>query len=338
MESLSVKWRPKTLDEIVSQGSVVKILKQQLTTKTFKNCYLFAGASGCGKTTAARAFANALNEGKGSPIEIDGASNNGVENVRNIVKSAQERSIDSVYKIYIIDECHMISTAGWNAFLKCVEEPPAYTIFIFCTTDPQKIPNTILNRVQRFNITKIPVKDIENRLSYICQQEGYTNYSESVDYIAKISNGGMRDAIANLEKCASYSTDLSIKNVLDALGGFSYQLFFKMMNAMIDGKEDVVINTLDEVNNTGNDIKFFVEQFTAFVLDLAKFVVLRSFDCIRIPYTMEKETRFCTEYDGAARYYNYVLDKLLKLKMDLKQDSNPKVTTDIVFLQITRCM
>ena len=122
---------------------------------------------------------------QGSPIEIDGASNNGVDNVKMIIQSSAERSLDSTYKVYIVDECHMITTAGWNAFLKILEEPPMYTIFMFCTTDAQKIPATIINRVQRFNLTKVNTQEIKNRLRFVCEQEHFINYEESIDYISK---------------------------------------------------------------------------------------------------------------------------------------------------------
>jgi len=154
-QSLAVRYRPETLEEVVSQKSVIKILNKQLQLDQLKHNYLFCGPSGTGKTTTARAFAKLINEGVGDPIEIDGASNNGVENVRAIIKNAQERSIEGKYKIFIIDEAHMITTAGWNAFLKCIEEPPAFTIFMFCTTDPQKIPATIINRVMKFNSQRL---------------------------------------------------------------------------------------------------------------------------------------------------------------------------------------
>ena len=153
MEALAVKYRPKTFEDVVSQNAIIRILRKQIELKQFKNCYLFCGASGCGKTTVARIFANAINQGNGNPIEIDAASNNGVDNVRQLIKTASERSLDSEYKIIIIDECHALTTQAWQAFLKCIEEPPMYTIFIFCTTDPQKIPTTIINRTMRFNFS-----------------------------------------------------------------------------------------------------------------------------------------------------------------------------------------
>ena len=153
LESLAVKYRPNSWDEVFGQDVIVEILKKQIETNTIKNAYIFSGASGCGKTTVARIFANEINDHKGLPIEIDGASNNGVDNVKNIINEASQRSLNSEYKIYIIDEAHMLTTPAWNAFLKTIEESPKYTIFIFCTTDPQKIPETIKNRCMRFNFT-----------------------------------------------------------------------------------------------------------------------------------------------------------------------------------------
>ena len=131
MKSFGVKYRPSTWEEVVGQESVLKILKQQINTKSFKNAYIFSGASGSGKTTCARIFANEINEHLGSPIEIDAASNNGVDNVRYISENAKERALDAEYKIYIIDEAHVLTNQAWNAFLKVIEEPPKYTIFIF---------------------------------------------------------------------------------------------------------------------------------------------------------------------------------------------------------------
>ena len=190
-QSLAVKYRPKTLTDLTEQSITVQILQKVVESGKPKNAYLFAGESGCGKTTAARAFANALNSGVGDPIEIDAASNNGVDQVRNIIESATQRSLTGTYKVFIIDEAHAITSQGWQAFLKGIEEPPAFTIYIFCTTEPQKIPATILNRVQRFNFTKISMAGLKARLEYICQAEGFSNHTQTCDLISKICNGGM---------------------------------------------------------------------------------------------------------------------------------------------------
>ena len=146
MRALSLKYRPQTFDEVVGHEVIIKILKTQIEQGSVGHALLFAGKTGTGKTTVSRLLASAINEGLGTPIEIDAASNNGVDNVRAIIEDAKERAIDCTYKVYIIDEAQGLSNAAWQAFLKCIEEPPKYSIFIFCTTDPQKIPATIVNR------------------------------------------------------------------------------------------------------------------------------------------------------------------------------------------------
>lgn len=337
MRSLGVKYRPQTWEEMTEQKSIVKILQQEIATNQIKNCYLFCGTSGAGKTTSARLFAKQINRGIGDPIEIDAASNNSVDNVRNIIKSAQERSLEGKYKVFVIDECHALSNQAWQAFLKCIEEPPEFTIFIFCTTDPQKIPDTILNRVERFNFTRISSKGIEDRLRYVCQQEGFTNYEEAIQYISKISNGGMRDALAHLDKCASYDTNLSIENVLEALGEYSYESMFKLLNAFIDGSEKDIFEIVNSYYNKGNDLKLFVDKLLSFVLDVNKYAIFKDCSMLKIPVTFEEDLKRTVAIDNASAYFMYVADKLLDLKIAIKNDSDIKSTIEVMFTQIARC-
>lgn len=337
MESLAVKYRPKQWQDVVEQKAVVDILSKQVKQHEIKNCYLFCGPSGCAKTTLARIFANDINKNCGSPIEIDAASNNGVDNVRNLVKLAQERSIDSEYKVVIVDECHSLTNQSWQAFLKCIEEPPKYTIFIFCTTEPQKVPATILNRVQRFNLSRISVEGIRTRLTYICQQEHFTNYLETVDYISKIANGGMRDAIALLEKSASYSPNLTLDNTLTALGAYPYPKLFELTNSLIDGDEQSILTIIDYFYNDGSDLKVFIDKYLEFIIDLAKYCIFKSMDIIHIPASMETLLSKTTAIDNNTKYFQYVANKLLELKNLVKNDMNIKVTLEVIMLQIARC-
>ena len=173
IKTLAVKYRPTKWNDVVEQLSTKLILQQQLSSGEIKNAYLFCGGAGTGKTTCARIFANEINKGQGNPIEMDAASNSGVDDVRNITQQAKTKSLDSEYKVFIIDECHSISNTGWQAFLKLIEEPPAKSIFIFCTTNPERIPKTILSRVQRYDFNRISTGAIINRLKYILEQENY---------------------------------------------------------------------------------------------------------------------------------------------------------------------
>ena len=337
-EPLATKYRPQTLDEICGQESIVKILNRQISLNEIKNTYLFCGPSGCGKTTAARAFASAINNNIGSPIEIDAASNNGVDNVRQIVKTSNERAIDCKYKVYILDECHSLTTQSWQAFLKCIEEPPPFTIFIFCTTNPQKIPDTILNRVLRFNFSRRPSNKIKERLNFICKQEHFTNYDDACDYISRISKNQMRDAISLLDKCASYDSDLNIENVLSAIGNFSYDIYFNLINSIIDGNLETTIQILTDIYNSGNDMIYFVDNFLAFCLDVSKYCIFNSIEITKLPQNLIEQLKNCTNFDNANKYYLYIIDNLLELKQLIKQDIDAKSTIEVKFLQLCRCI
>lgn len=334
MPSLSVKYRPNDFNEIVGQEVITKILNQQLQTGKIKNTYLFCGASGCGKTTAARAFIRKLNNSDNSAIEIDGASNNGVDNVRTIIADAKERSTSFEYKCFIIDECHMLSTAAWNAFLKCIEEPPKYTIFIFCTTDPQKIPATILNRCMRFNFNRIPSSLIKGRLCYICEQEHFTNYEEACDYISKICNNQMRDGIALLEKAASYDSNISIQHVFEALGNYSYDYMIRLLDYINHKAEGMSLELINELYFSGADLKLFIDKFLSFCLDVVKYLIIHSFDITKLPISIKPNVdNILSEYHDI-QYYNNIITLILDTKNMIKTDSDIKSTIEVMMIRM----
>lgn len=336
MISLPVKYRPQTLEDVIGQSAIVQILKRQAEMGNIKNAYLFAGNSGSGKTTVARAFAMLLNNGMGSPIEIDAASNNGVDNIRQITQESKERAIDCKYKIYIIDEAHALSNSAWQAFLKSIEEPPELTIFIFCTTDPQKIPATILNRVQRFNFNKIPTDLIKQRLEFVCKSEGYINYEDTIQYISKVCDGCMREALTLLGKVADSGTTFDINNTISALGDIPYKYYFDIVNAFIDDNEIEVLRVIEAVENVGGDLKLFIDKLLRFVIDVLKYLLFKTCEVTSIPSTYEQDLVNLTNFDNPIKYYNYVMDKLLTIKNMLKDDTDCATTVRVVCLQLAR--
>lgn len=341
-EALAVKYRPKTFNDMTEQSAIKDILCNQIKTKTFKHGYLFTGPAGTGKTTSARIFANMINGGKGNPIEVDAASNSGVDNIRQIIDDAKRKPLDAEYKIFIVDECHSLSNGAWQALLKTLEEPPKFTIFIFCTTDPQKIPNTILSRVQRYNFQKISNKGVANRLSAIlimesdeanqCGCDGAYNWNkEAIDYIAKVSNGGMRDAITLMDKCLSLSEDLTLENVLKTIGGEDYNTFFDFLFALVKCDKRTCIGTIEETYNSGKDVKQFLKDFSKFILDVEKYLIYEDTDYINIPSTEEniKDLEELTEHKKSVFD---TMDFIVSLNNQIKWDSDPKTLIELSIL------
>ena len=324
-EPLAVKYRPRTFDDVVQQGATKIILQQQLDSGDIKNAYLFCGGAGTGKTTCARIFANEINKHIGTPIELDAASNNSVDNVREIISQAKTASIDSKYKVFIMDEVHALSNNAWQAMLKLLEEPPMRTVFIMCTTDPQKIPKTILSRVQRFDFQRISQNKIVDRLEWIYKEEScqavIDENKEAIEYIAKIAQGGMRDAITMLDKCLAYSIELTLYNVLNALGIADYDLITQFVNSYCESDYVSGIDIINKVYMQGMDLKQFMKSVTDFVLEIYKYNLNVDFNKLNLPDTKEiREFLDCVELD----IDDTLLKSLIKLNQEIKWDTYPK--------------
>ena len=243
---------------------------------------------------------------------------------------------EDVIDYLIIDEAQAITPAGWGAFLKSIEETPEYTVYIFCTTDPQKIPPTILNRVQRFNFNKIGYDDILGRLRFVCDQEGFRNYDETISYIAKTCNGCMREALTLLGKVADGGMDFNINNTIEILGDIPYENYFGLLNAIIDGNEKNILSILDNIDNMGIDYRTFVSKLLKTVIDIEKYIIFGTMDVTSIPITYEKNVKYATNFDSPLKYYNYYMDKMLELKSKLVNDDDVPTTVRVVCLQMAR--
>jgi len=207
---------------------------------------------------------------------------------------------------------------------------------MFCTTNPEKVPETILNRTMRFNISKVDINLIKDRLIYICQKENFTNYLEACDYLAKLGNGSVRQSIAYLEKCASYDTDLSINNVLECLGNFSYDSLFDLTGAILNNDEGYVLELIDSYYNAGNDLKLFIEQYLEFVLDLTKYCLFKNMRLLKIPESLGQRCGGYSNIPNILEFSNQLVEKVLAIKNAIKYDTNPKTTVEAMLIGICR--
>jgi len=336
-QALAIKYRPKSFDDVIEQSTIKAILREQLDSNMIQHCYLFVGGAGTGKTTCARIFANEINQGKGNPIELDAASNNSVDDMRELIQQAQTKSLDSEYKCFIIDECHMITVQGWNAILKLIEEPPAKAIFIFATTDPQKIPKTILSRVQRYDFQRISQQGIVDRLTLIIQLEMLGGNqiqakTDALEYIAKIADGGMRDAITLLDKCLSFATDITLKNVVSALGTVDYSIMIRLVDATIQNDESHVVSIIEDIHNDGKDIKRFLKQFIHFLLDIEKYSIGCDWQYISIPRLVEYEKWLSNGNESHFGIIQSLIKVLIRLNSQIKYSDTAKLDLEAELL------
>lgn len=326
MISLAVKYRPHIWAEVVEQSATKVILQQQLDSGNIKNAYLFCGSAGTGKTTCARIFANEINKGQGTPVELDAASNNSVDDIRELIQQSKTTSLDSEYKVFILDEVHALSGSAWQAMLKVLEEPPKKSIFIMCTTEKNKIPKTILSRVQRFDFQRISAKGIIDRITEIVKRENENNSQiqiddEGVTYLAKQAQGGVRDALTMLDKCLAYSNTLTLDTIVKALGVADFTSMCQLLKACADSDTLTKMIVIDTVYTSGKDLKQYIKGFTDFVLDYNKWL-LGADDYLDCPLTDEIKKTF--ELAAEQRLPDNLLVSLIKLQTDIKWETNPK--------------
>lgn len=285
------KFRPQEFEDVKGQEHIVTTLKNQIKADRIGHAYLFCGTRGTGKTTIAKILARAVNcehPIDGSPcntcktcrainegtsmnvIEIDAASNNGVDNIREIREEVAYRPTTGKYKVYIIDEVHMLSTGAFNALLKTLEEPPSYVIFILATTEAHKIPITILSRCQRYDFRRITAETIAARLQELMDKEGNDVEEKAIRYIAKAADGSMRDALSLLDQCIAFylGEKLTYEKVLENLGAVDTQVFSRMLRQILQQNTAGTIKTLDEIIIQGRELGQFVTDFIWYLRNL----------------------------------------------------------------------
>ena len=330
------KYRPGTFDSIMGQENVTKILKNQIKTGKISHAYIFSGTRGTGKTSAAKVFARAINclnpqdgeqcnecevckniiEGNTTDvIEMDAASNNSVENIRQIRQEVVYATVDVKYRVYIIDEVHMLTTSAFNALLKTLEEPPENVVFILATTEQHKIPVTILSRCLRFEFNRIADQDIMKRLEYVLEEEKVSYEKEALAYIAKLADGGLRDALSILERCITECEDtLTYQDIVRIVGAIDKQTIQEVVTAIENLDSIAALNSIDSIIQKGKDLRQFVFQLVESFLE----ELVHSKDM-----TPERQNRLIQ-----------IIDRLSKLDNDLKQTSKPAIVLKACIVEI----
>ena len=348
-QALYRKYRPKTFDEVAGQEVVVKTLKNSVTNNKINHAYLFAGPRGCGKTTIAKIFAklvNCENSSNGIPcnkcvcctqsneqnmdvIEMDAASNNGVDEIREINNKVKLAPTLGKYKIYIIDEVHMLTIGAFNALLKTLEEPPAHVIFILATTDPHKVPITILSRCQRFDLKKISDEQIYNRLKYICDNENIKIEEDAIFEIARLGDGSLRDAISILDQVVAYTNEtITLNDIHEVNGTISQENVFELINCAVNNNLTGVINKINEYSNRGKSIVKITEEIILFLRNSILFKTTSDF--VEDKKNIYREITKKVSTKKMLEYISIMNDSLL----DMKKFSNPKMILELAFIKL----
>ena len=353
------KFRPKGFDEVKGQDQVVTVLKNQIKHDKIGHAYMFSGTRGTGKTSVAKIFAKAVNcenTVDGSPcgvcdtckkigegrtldvIEIDAATNNGVDNMREVIEEVKYSPTDTKYKVYIIDEVHMLSSGAFNALLKTLEEPPEYAIFILATTEPHKVLPTIKSRCQKYDFRRISVDTISERLKELMDKEGNTYEEEALKFIARKGDGSMRDSLSLLDQCLSFSFDetLTYDKVLEVLGSVDTDLFNKLYIAIVRGDVPTCMDVAEEISMSGLDIGQFALDFTWYFRNLLLLRVSKS-AAGRIEISSDKlaELKEVAKIGEENDLYRYIRI-FSKLSADIKYATSKRAELEIALIKLCR--
>ena len=347
--SLYRKYRPKTFSDVVGQEVVVKILKNSILNNKISHAYIFSGPRGTGKTSIAKIFSKAVNclnttdgdlcnncenclqniDEEIDIIEIDAASNNGVDEIREIRNNVKLMPVHLKYKVYIIDEVHMLSTSAFNALLKTLEEPPKHVIFILATTEFNKIPATVISRCQKFDFKKITNKQIEDRLKYILEQEKKSLNSEVISLIAKLSDGGLRDAINMLDQVISLEKEnVTVDDVYNLIGDISEKNIIILLENIVSGN---IKETLKNINEYYEEGKNFINICERLQLLIRNIIIFNNTDNY---FDKEYEKKLLDFSHIELEYCEEMSDELFNLINELKRTNNQKIITEISFLKM----
>ena len=353
-------YRPKTFGDVVGQEHIVKTLKNQIKNNNIGHAYLFSGTRGTGKTSTAKIFARAvnclnpineepcneceicidtLNDNIMDIVEIDAASNNSVDDIRELRESVKYTPSKAKYKVYIIDEVHMLSQGAFNALLKTLEEPPSYVIFILATTEPHKIPATILSRCQRFDFKRVSSKDIASRMSYICKKENIEAEEKALSLIARNSQGALRDALSILDQCISFGNEkIEYNDVIELLGTVNIDELFELSQSIIDENTKKSLEILNEFIIWGKDIRNLINDLIDHFRNLMVCKVSKDLDeIISLP---EESIERLKEQSQNVNINDLIriLNILSETQDSMKSSSNTRILAEVTIMKIAQPM
>ena len=353
-------YRPKTFGDVVGQEHIVKTLKNQIKNNNIGHAYLFSGTRGTGKTSTAKIFARAvnclnpineepcneceicidtLNDNIMDIVEIDAASNNSVDDIRELRESVKYTPSKAKYKVYIIDEVHMLSQGAFKALLKTLEEPPSYVIFILATTEPHKIPATILSRCQRFDFKRVSSKDIASRMSYICKKENIEAEEKALSLIARNSQGALRDALSILDQCISFGNEkIEYNDVIELLGTVNIDELFELSQSIIDENTKKSLEILNEFIIWGKDIRNLINDLIDHFRNLMVCKVSKDLDeIISLP---EESIERLKEQSQNVNINDLIriLNILSETQDSMKSSSNTRILAEVTIMKIAQPM
>ena len=353
-------YRPKNFSDVIGQEHIVRSLKNQIENNNVGHAYLFCGTRGTGKTSTAKIFSRAVNctnlhndepcnecencreilEDKTMDVvEIDAASNNSVDDIRELRENVKYSPAKAKYKVYIIDEVHMLSQGAFNALLKTLEEPPSYVIFILATTEPHKIPATILSRCQRFDFKRVTVKDISSRMRYICEKEGIEADEKALNLIARNSQGALRDALSILDQCISFEGNkISYNDVIELLGSVNIEQLFDLAESIIKEDTRKSLQILNDFIIWGKDVRNLVNDLIDHFRNLMVCKISNDLDeIISLPeetIDLLKQQAETIDTNNLIR----ILNILSEAQDGMKISSNPRVLMEVTMMKIAQPM